>query len=448
MKNNYLNKSFAGLIVTALMVMFAQTSKANGCVYQQEFGPSQTFVTGGSAAQTFTTCESGSLSYVSLFMQSTNDTPFGTYLNIYRADQPNKVIHTQQVVVPASYQKPYTKIWMTKELQVAKGMEYIIEVEVPANRDVMFYHSDNNIYNEGQFLLNKELTSGDLAFEFGINKKSFFEISSGDSRSDMELWTPELPDHYGCVATQRYHNGSTAMTAAVAQSFTACRSGLLSDILINAQFTPMTQSPPGNITVIVYDHNGTMVGHTVYDATADEETYMNIPMDDVLVNEGEEYTIRLTISSNQNITLYTVDDEQYFAGSLMINNQQVDANLCFYAVVSPLEIEEEEGEEETEEEFAVSLQVDPPKEVNELRHTIYPNPFSSNFRLTVDTESKEPAIISVYNFMGNKIYTAEVEDISQVQDLLIAPDGELSNGYYTLRIEYGDNIILDTVIKQ
>jgi hypothetical protein len=449
MKNNYVKMSVLGLILGAVFTVTSFTSKAEGCVFQQEFGPETTFVTDGTVAQSFVTCQSGSLAYISVFMQSLDETPFGTYLNVYSSTDLTTPVHSQQVVVPASYQKPYAKIWLTHDVLVEAGAEYILEIEVPSNRDVMFYHSDQNIYDEGNFVLNKENTSGDLAFEYGINKKPMFEITNKANRSQVQLWSPDMPHEMGCVTTQRYFNTQTTMEAAASQTFTACRTGELSYLYINATFgSQMT----GNLTLMLYDDAGTLIGHTVYDPSADPESFIAAEFENVQVNQDEVYKLDIIMATNQNLVLNTVDSPQYFIGEMSMSHQAVNKNMCLYAIITggpDSETEDEDdGDTDEDETYSTSLHVNDAKEVEELRHTVYPNPFGSNFRLSVDTDSNESAIISVYNFMGTKVYETVVENISEVNDFMIQPQGELSNGYYTLRIEYGDHIVLDTVIKQ
>jgi hypothetical protein len=170
------------------------------------------------------------------------------------------------------------------------------------------------------------------------------------------------------------------------------------------------------------------------------------------VNQDEVYKLDIIMATNQNLVLNTVDSPQYFIGEMSMSHQAVNKNMCLYAIITggpDSETEDEDdGDTDEDETYSTSLHVNDAKEVEELRHTVYPNPFGSNFRLSVDTDSNESAIISVYNFMGTKVYETVVENISEVNDFMIQPQGELSNGYYTLRIEYGDHIVLDTVIKQ
>lgn len=449
MKNYYSKASIFGLILGAVFTVTSFTSKAEGCVFQQEFGPEKTFVTDGTVAQSFVSCESGSLAYVSVFMQSSGDTPFGTYLNVYSKSDPDTPIHSQQVIVPASNQEPYAKIWLTHDLLLEAGDEYSLEIEVPSNRDVMFYHSDQNTYNEGNFVLNKQSTSGDLAFEYGITKKPMFEISNDTNRNADQLWSPDMPHNMLCVTTQRYYNTEVDMGANATQTFAACRSGELSYLYINAAFGGQMT---GNLTILLNDDTGTLIGHTIYDPSADAESFIAAEFENVVVEEDKVYTLSIIMATNQDLVLKTADSPQFFIGEMTLNHEVINQNMCLYAIITDGEDSDTGNDDDEEEEdgqtYATSLHVQDAMEVEELKHTVYPNPFGSNFRLSVETDSKESAIISVYNFMGTKVYETEVENISEVNDFMIQPQGELSNGYYTLRIEYGDHIVLDTVIKQ
>jgi hypothetical protein len=114
------------------------------------------------------------------------------------------------------------------------------------------------------------------------------------------------------------------------------------------------------------------------------------------------------------------------------------------------EDEEEDDDDEVDEEGEVwwnPLHHRPVRKGESVFYKAYPNPFSTQFTLTFEDAPVGKATVAVYSFTGVKVYETEIEDLSIVKSLEVIPEGELSKGYYTIRIEQGETIILDTIIK-
>ena len=149
-----------------------------------------------------------------------------------------------------------------------------------------------------------------------------------------------------------------------------------------------------------------------------------------------------------------VNDLSFFTGTMTVDGAPIGENLCFMATM--LDIPVDTTDETTVqgshfnnfEDWTHDYKGTPPSEIEELRHNVYPNPFIGDFKIDIDTKAEEAGTITLYNFMGKKVFEQKVANISEVKTMTVNPNVELMRGYYTLRIEYGDNIILDTVVKQ
>lgn len=443
-----------------LSLMTVSSFASNGCTTHQSFGPERTFVDNGVAGQIFTPCQTGDLKFISVYMQSADDLTFGTHLNVFEInDGELEHIHTQQVVVPSISQNPYLKVWLETGLSVEQGKTYSFEVEVPSEREIIFYHSDDNKYSEGIFQVNGSPIQGDLAFEFGIDsdKKQLFHIREGsENRSEVTPWMLNIEDDYSCLSMQRYYDGTLTFQGTLTQTMTACADGEFKELHINGHLT--AQGVTGNeVTVNLIDSQGNVVGEssTVWQMSMDHLTFNFTGTE---LHGGYQYTIELTAGEGVELEFNTVSNQQYFTGQMLVNGVHELKNLCFVGLVDEAPIvvlddgTHDHGDVDHDiydewDQWAHDLYVKPPSEVEELKHSVYPNPFVSDFRVELNTDAQVPGTVTLYNFMGKKVFEQKLENISESKFIQISPEAVLNKGYYTLRIEYGDNIILDTVVK-
>lgn len=452
---------FTQVWALAFMVTMSLSSFATeGCTTHQTFGPERTFVDNGTAGQHFTPCQSGDLEFISVYMQGSDVSTFGTHLNVFEVNGDELVqIHEQQVVVPSLEQNPYAKIWLADDVVVEEGKHYAFEVEVPADREIIFYHTDENKYSEGDFHVNGAPIAGDLAFEMGINsaKKSLFQIR-GDAgiRANVEPWLLEIEEDYDCLSMQRYFDTDVPFELeTITQTMTACNDGVLTDMFVKCTFLEQGAHP--SVAISITAPNGIVVGtsQTVWNS---EMEYLSFPFQNTILDGGTTYTISLDQTANPSQGhLSVVSLQQYFVGQMTSGGQQIMNNVCFMGLVSEL-IPIPDGEHDHDPDvdhniyddhdpYAHDFYVKPPSEVEELRHTVFPNPFIADFRVELETDAQVPGTVTLYNFMGKKVFEQKLENVSDSKYIEVNPQTVLNKGYYTLRIEYGDNIILDTVVK-
>ncbi|NNE55396.1 MAG: T9SS type A sorting domain-containing protein [Flavobacteriales bacterium] len=388
-------------------------------------------------------------------MKSTEAVPFGTHLNLYAiTDEGKSLIHQQQVVVPSSNQNPYAQVWLPEQVTVDHESEYVFEVEIPDGRQIEFFHSD--IEGESNFEINGIKTPAHLAFEMGIAKpvKSLFKIRES-VRSNVQPWELNIPDDYACLTMQRYLSSSAVYDGnTITQTFTACQDGVLDQLFLNATIQTNNQSDPSASLTILNEEGQQMAqADAIWNANYD---YLKFDFAQNLLAGGATYTLKIDVADNTTITLNTVDVSQYFVGQMTIDGSSVAQNVCFMGLMqnAPVVDEPEEDMEvdhniyDNYDQWDHEFYHEKPTYVEKLRHKVYPNPFVSEFNVKVETEAQIPGVITLYNFMGKKVFERNVEDMSSVNEVAVNPTEELTIGYYTLRIEYGDDIILDTVVKQ
>jgi alpha-tubulin suppressor-like RCC1 family protein len=83
------------------------------------------------------------------------------------------------------------------------------------------------------------------------------------------------------------------------------------------------------------------------------------------------------------------------------------------------------------------------EEVNETEFSIYPNPTSGIFQLTVGKGQFTNAVIEIYSVLGEKVYKSEGRSHKLEVDLT----GELA-GVYFVRVTAGEKTLHGKIIKQ
>ena len=277
-----------------------------------------------------------------------------------------------------------------------------------------------------------------------------------DIRMSVASWSPQINVQADCQTMQRFFESEEIISGSViTQSFMPCQTGTMSTLLLNAVFESIPQQS-FNFTATVTDNQGSIVtsGAAVYQ---EGDAHLTFEMEDYDFMENTEYTIKLNVPGQLNFIYQASVNAQYYAGTMTIDGVQVDQNLCFIGLMHDSEATDhedgEEHEEETEEDPHSDIHwgphgIKPPLDREELRHLVYPNPFVSDFQIEIETKAEVAGTIALYNFMGKKVFDQSVPNMAEMKKMQVSPFEELTKGYYTLRIEYGDNIILDTVVKQ
>ena len=281
-------------------------------------------------------------------------------------------------------------------------------------------------------------------------------LETEDVRVSVATWAPQVNIQSDCQTAQRFFESEQSVSGTViTQSFTPCQTGTMSHLLVNAVFDFIPQQSY-NFTTIITDGDGGVVATGT--ATFQEgDSHLTFVIGDYDFMEDTEYSIKLNVPGQLNLIYQASIDSQFYAGTMTIDGTQVDQNLCFIGLMHDSDATDhetgEEHEEETEEDPHSDIHwgphgIKPPLDREELRHLVYPNPFVQDFQIEIDTKAEVAGTIALYNFMGKKVFDQAVPNMADMKKMQVSPFEELTKGYYTLRIEYGDNIILDTVVKQ
>jgi len=82
--------------------------------------------------------------------------------------------------------------------------------------------------------------------------------------------------------------------------------------------------------------------------------------------------------------------------------------------------------------------------VTSFSTVVYPNPFTSEFNITVETVSSEPIIVKIFDLTGRMM--EEIKDVSS--DTPVTAGADLNEGLYLLKIQQGDQVQYVKIIKR
>ncbi|HPI20212.1 MAG TPA: M1 family aminopeptidase [Candidatus Kapabacteria bacterium] len=78
--------------------------------------------------------------------------------------------------------------------------------------------------------------------------------------------------------------------------------------------------------------------------------------------------------------------------------------------------------------------------------SIYPNPAQDAFNIKIFSNKNVNSIISLYNNIGNKVYSTEIEIYSNSSSNLLINSENLEQGIYYIKIQQGENVYWEKVI--
>ena len=76
-----------------------------------------------------------------------------------------------------------------------------------------------------------------------------------------------------------------------------------------------------------------------------------------------------------------------------------------------------------------------------LFRSVYPNPFNETTNIEFSLNKDENVVVSVYNMLGEKVYSLNNGTMSQGDHMIQLNGANLSSGLYMVSLTAGDNTI-------
>lgn len=375
--------------------------------------------------QTFELCEGLRLVGASVGYRSANHSK--GYIEIYKVAQQNATYIGKLQFTAAPADEVGTLMATTEaQIELHAGATYQLRV-VPFDgqrfpSDFMLWYGVNNPYDRGtMFTRRSGETNSDLTFElFEMNNLT----SDVDNTVEQFQVFAEFPEHE-CIASQPYFNHEHAFTGvSMSLEVPVCEDGKL-----EAVYLPGTIDGDGAVAFVLRDDRGRNVRSGSIQSIANGVLLANL--DNAPVLYYFKYSLDIMVPEGTNLRIPSSDSPDHSAMKVTVNGSPYERHLAYAVGMRPYAFDFDEAIEER------AIQVN-----------VFPNPFVSDFNLQIDGLDGRQATVRVYNFQGTEVFTTQVEAREESTTVHVAPEYALTRGYYTVRIEYGDSVKVETVVKQ
>lgn len=375
--------------------------------------------------QTFELCEEASFDYLTLQYTSLEATH--GMLNIYETEDENGIaIMSMPFSVSTALEMSPLFIPLDSSIPFAPQTSYSMTFSTASGdslpASLMLYFANDNPYGNGQLFTSDNSSDKDLAFsiQFAAEVNEMEEITHHRFEA--------FPNHECTVGQLNANQQHIFQQGILAVDVKICDDGELEAIYFNG-----TQHLNGH--VITFDlkdgrNNILKSGYLVETPGFDESLMANL--ESTPVNYYSSYTLQLNIPEGCELHLESSNSEKDIHFDCSMNGEDFTSNLVMVNAMKPYQFEFKEA---IEDELAISL-------------VAYPNPFISNFNLEIEGLKTGSATVSLYDFQGNKVFESEVRGSENTIELNVSPEMALMRGYYTLRLDYDNQVILETIMKQ
>lgn len=364
--------------------------------------------------QTFTPSQSVTLSELVLQYQSEVSGDLRVTLKIGKA-----VIQSYVAHLLASEETMPILIQFDNPAALNPGVEYELCIEKlgawPAELPRMAV-GKNDPYPCGKLLLNNTDTSMDLSFE----------VIETEVTPTAQLTVDNFPEH-DCVVAQ-HHIGDTYLLSGdrMVQELQFCSDGMIEGIYFNGALT----GTAGSVEVAITNTKGSLIAvGTLYELPG-RENALAVRFEPFQVVSAQTYWLEVLVPSTSSLTLFGSTDSKHLITGTMVNDEPVDFAPAQAVGMKTFSFDFVSA---TEEELAISC---------------YPNPFVTDFTVSIPPFSGTPGRILVFDVMGNQVFEGTVAPSDLPQKMIVVPQVALRNGFHTVRFEHNNHVTLQTIIKQ
>ncbi|MGB0424419.1 MAG: T9SS type A sorting domain-containing protein, partial [Flavobacteriales bacterium] len=235
-------------------------------------------------------------------------------------------------------------------------------------------------------------------------------------------WDNSKSKNYNCSSSTdkvvTVHSSSNEM---LVQDFTACADGYLKTILVGGELEKTEV-----LDWFIRDQNELILDNGQATFEDYENGIITIATNLPVVNNFN-YDLVLVSNPETANTLYLAET------SKSIHAAQSDLQHLEHSLLVQFSFEELE----------IELAEDPT--VSKALMNVYPNPFTDSFQVNIEGIDEE-CLLTLYDFSGNEVWMERVESSNEVK-VLAQIDSNLSKGYYTLRMDFKSQVLLETLIK-
>ena len=299
---------------------------------------------------------------------------------------------------------------LQEELILQKNTEYRFTVELNDPWGVAYFGTRSDAIKNGQYEGNSKLK--DLAFKINPLQAAAPEYSSGEG--DCALINAISPV------------SRASQNELIIISFIACEFGELNRIQI-----PVVLRENQYFSWFIRDKQEYILGEgEVHTSDVINGIAMIEPQDIQLV-EGLEYDLILISNELETVKFYLAKPDSPEIWEIRSDIDEMILPLALKIEMKSEVIEFIEAQDQ-----------------NLVKSMIYPNPFVQQFTLRLEGGYTGSITVGVYDFRGNEVQRLLIDKQEMIIENTVIFDNTLDPGYYTLRIECGSEVYLETLIKQ
>lgn len=295
-------------------------------------------------------------------------------------------------------------------------------VDGDARKHVGLLSATGNPYESGTLFTLDGPSEHDLSFSIITDEPN----APLEQAASFEVLTGY--EQHACAIAQPFHDTWQPFTNThLAIDLPLCDDGKLQTLYIPARAT-------GIVSAIVY-HVKDQNGRILYSANIREEHFnegkLSLELGEQQVVYYQNYSVVFDIPVSANFELGMSSHPDHAGFVAKTNGESLRFHPSLALGMEPFAFEE------------VARSESPA-----VQYHSFPNPFNTD--LTVElTDVKDRAVtVRLFSVLGEELAVAQTDGSLADESLRFHLDEHLERGYYTLRIESGDHVTIDTVVKQ
>lgn len=360
-------------------------------------------------SQSFSPCEEMKLKAFSI-LASSNQDKMGQF-SVHQKNQEGKwqIVFQQEILLNVGHET-WSQWFLQEELILRENTSYRFDVELNNPWGVRYFGTRSDAIHNGRYQEAGKIK--DLAFEL----------------NPFQAALPEyLEDEGDCALLNAISPVSRASeNELISISFIACEFGKLKRIQL-----PLVLREQHSLSWFIRDKQEYILGEGEVHAGDLVNGIAIIEPEDVQLVEGLEYDLILISNEMETVKFYLAKPDSPEIWEIRSDIDELILPLALKIEMTSEVIDFIEAQDQ-------SL----------VKSTIFPNPFTQEFTLRLEGSYTGPISVSVYDFRGNEVQHLLIEKQDLNCEHKVTFDHQAAPGYYTLRIECGAEVYLETLIKE
>lgn len=295
-------------------------------------------------------------------------------------------------------------------------------VDGDARKHVGLLSASGNPYPNGTLFTLDGPSEHDLSFSIITDEPT----ATPHQAASFEVLTGY--EQHTCAIAQPFHDTWHAFSSTLLSiDLPLCDDGRLQTLYLPAQTTGITSA----IVYHVKDQNSRIL----YSANIQEDQFnhgtLMLDLGEQHVVYYQNYTIVFDIPASATLELGLSSHPDHAGFVAKTDGQSLRFHPSLALGMEPYAFEE------------VATSLSPPVQFHS-----FPNPFNTDLTVELNDVKDREVTVRLFSVLGQELAVAHTDGSRAEESVRFHLDAHLERGYYTLRIESGDHVTIDTVVKQ